>query len=178
VNVRAKIALFGPPPGRPGGTVDRLGGLSTRAVTPPRHSRPRTAPDSPLGSFCLAKFHLRVSTVNVPSKVLPQSLAERMADLAFDRFRPVLDFGKQRRFDPYATVRDLPGVLGLSDQRREPGPQIPGGGAVEAMVDLAGIDQVFCLSAARYRSCRTRFPSRRSRRLAASLCFCWRSPPA
>jgi hypothetical protein len=42
-----------------------------------------------------------------------------------------------------APVRDLFGVgLGLTDQRSESGLQIPGGCAVEAMVDLAGIDQV------------------------------------
>jgi hypothetical protein len=82
-------------------------------------------------------------------KVLPQPLEERVAHLAGRALGAVLDFGKQLRLHPDALVRGLLGVgLGLSDQRRQPLSQIGGGGLVEAVVDLAGVDQVLALAAA------------------------------
>jgi hypothetical protein len=69
-----------------------------------------------------------------------------MAQLAFGRFRPVLDFGQQRRLDPDAAVCDLFGVgLRLPDQRFEPRLQILGRRFVEAVVDLAGLNQILSL---------------------------------
>jgi hypothetical protein len=44
-----------------------------------------------------------------------------MAQLPFDRFGPVLDFGQQRRFDPDPAVRNLFGVgLSFPDERFKP----------------------------------------------------------
>ena len=52
-------------------------------------------------------------------------------------------------FDPDRLVRDPLGVgLGLSDQRREPRAQVLCGRLVEAVVDLAGIDQIVALAPA------------------------------
>ena len=72
-----------------------------------------------------------------------------MPHLALGRFRAVLDLGQQLRLDPDALVRDPLGVgLGLADQRRQALAQIGGGCLVEAVVDLAGVDQVLALAAA------------------------------
>ena len=69
-----------------------------------------------------------------------------MAQLALGGFRPVFDFGEQRRFNPNSPVRDLLGVgLAFADQRLEPVLQILGGYLIEAVVDLARIDQLFVL---------------------------------
>jgi hypothetical protein len=63
--------------------------------------------------------------------------------------RPVFDFRQQRRFDPDSPVRDPLGVgLRLPDQRFETGLQVLCRGAVGAMVDLAGVDQLPALAAA------------------------------
>jgi hypothetical protein len=66
-----------------------------------------------------------------------------MPQFALGGFGTILDLGQQRRLDPDGAVRDLFGVgLGFPDQRLEPGPQLLGGRAVEAVIDLPGIDQV------------------------------------
>src|SRR3954470_4103935 len=84
------------------------------------------------------------------SEILPDSLEERMTQLALGGFRPVLDFGEQRWFDPDGAMRDLPGVgLRPADQRLEPGLQLRGRRLVEPMVDLAGIEQVLALAPAK-----------------------------
>ena len=72
-----------------------------------------------------------------------------MPDLSFRRFRPVLDLGKKLRLDPDAFVSDPLGVgLSLSDERRQPLAEIGGRSLVEAMVDLAGVDEVVSLAPA------------------------------
>ena len=74
---------------------------------------------------------------------------KRMADLALGRLGAVLDLGEQLRLDPDALVRDPLAVgLGLADQRREALAQVCGRLLVEAVVDLAGIDQVVAFAAA------------------------------
>ena len=72
-----------------------------------------------------------------------------MPHLSLGRLRAVLDLGRELRFDPDALVRDPLGVgLRLPDQRRQALAQVGGRCLVEAVVDLAGIDQVVALAAA------------------------------
>jgi hypothetical protein len=72
-----------------------------------------------------------------------------MAQFAFSRLRPILDFGKQFWLNPDAALRDALAVrLRLADQRCEASAQGLRALGVEAMVDLAGIYQFATLSAA------------------------------
>jgi hypothetical protein len=69
--------------------------------------------------------------------------------LALGGLCPVLDLGEQLGFDPDRLVRNLPRVrLGLADQGRQALAKVSGRFLIEAMVDLAGIDQVIALAAA------------------------------
>ena len=82
------------------------------------------------------------------SRILPQALEEGMADLSLGRFGAVFDLGVELRLHPDALVRDPLSVgLGFADQRREALAQLRGGVLVEAVVDLAGIDQVIAFAA-------------------------------
>jgi hypothetical protein len=55
------------------------------------------------------------------SRVLPDSLEERMTHLALGGLRPVLDLGQQLGLDPDTPMRDALAVgLGFPDQRLEP----------------------------------------------------------
>jgi hypothetical protein len=82
-------------------------------------------------------------------QVIAQAFEERMPDLALGGFGAVLDFGQQLLFDPERLVRDPLAIgLGLADQRRQAPAQLGGGGLVEAVVDLAGVDQVLALAPA------------------------------
>jgi hypothetical protein len=84
-----------------------------------------------------------------PSKILPQALEERMADFAFRRLCAVFDLGEQRRLDPNAAVCDLFGVwLRFADQWLQPRLQVLCRGGIEAVVDLAGAEQLLALLAA------------------------------
>ena len=84
-----------------------------------------------------------------PLKILAQPAEERVPDLSFRRLRPVLDLGQQLRLDPDALVRDpLRERLRLPDQRRQALLQVGGRDLVEAVVDLAGVDQVVALAPA------------------------------
>jgi hypothetical protein len=72
-----------------------------------------------------------------------------MPHLAFGRFGAVLDLGQQLGLDPERLMRDRFAVgLGLADQRRQAPAQLGGRRLVEAMVDLAGIDQILALAPA------------------------------
>jgi hypothetical protein len=72
-----------------------------------------------------------------------------MPHLALGRLRAVFDFRQQRGFDPDAAMRDLLGVgLGLADQRFQARLQLGGRCFIEAVVDLAGINQVVALQPA------------------------------
>jgi hypothetical protein len=72
-----------------------------------------------------------------------------MPQLALGRFGAVLDFSQQLRFDPNPLVRDPLAVgLGLADQRCQAAAQLRGGCLIEAMVDLAGVDQILALAPA------------------------------
>jgi hypothetical protein len=83
------------------------------------------------------------------SKIFPETLEKRVADLSVGRLRPVLYFGKQFGLHPNALVRDpLTVRLSFPDQRREPSAKIGGRVFVESMVDLAGIDEIISLAAA------------------------------
>jgi hypothetical protein len=82
-----------------------------------------------------------------PLEILTQSFEKRMADLAFGRFRPVLDLGQELGLDPYAAVGDLLGVgLCLPDQRLEPRLKVLGRCRIEAVVDLSGVNQLVALA--------------------------------
>lgn len=60
---------------------------------------------------------VRSSTARADSHVFAQASVERVPDLSFRRFRPVLDLGKKLRLDPDAFVSDPLGVgLSLSDE--------------------------------------------------------------
>lgn len=66
-----------------------------------------------------------------------------MPHLALGRLCPVLDLSEQLWLDPDALVRDAPSVrLRFPDQRRQALAQLGGRGLVEAMVDLASVEQV------------------------------------
>ena len=70
-----------------------------------------------------------------------------MPHLALGRLRSVLDLSKQLRFDPDAFVRNPLGIgLCLPNQRLEAPPQLGRRCLVEAVVDLAGIDEVVALA--------------------------------
>jgi hypothetical protein len=72
-----------------------------------------------------------------------------MPDFALRRLRPVLDLGEQFRFDPDALVRDPLRVrLRLVDQGPQALLQVGRGCLVEAIVDLAGIDEILALAPA------------------------------
>jgi hypothetical protein len=72
-----------------------------------------------------------------------------MPDFTLRGLRAVFDLGQQLRLHPDALVCDPLGVgLRLADRWRQPLLQIGGGGLVEAVVDLAGVDQVLALAAA------------------------------
>jgi hypothetical protein len=78
-----------------------------------------------------------------------------MPDLAFGGFHAVLDPGEQLRLDPDALVRDALRIgLCLPDQRRQALAQLGGRGLVEAVVDLAGIDEIAALAACEAREFR------------------------
>ena len=64
------------------------------------------------------------------------------------RFGPVFDLSKDRRLYPDGLMGNTLGVgLCFADQRGQPLSQIRGRGLVEAVVDLAGIDQLAALAA-------------------------------
>jgi hypothetical protein len=69
--------------------------------------------EDPLGVFyCAGRVTL--------SEILSQALEYRMTNLPLGGFRPVFDFGQQRRLDPDAAMRDALAVrLGIPDQRLE-----------------------------------------------------------
>ena len=72
-----------------------------------------------------------------------------MAHLALGGLGSVLDLGVELRLHPDALVRDPLDVgLGFADQGREALAQLGGGLLVEAVVDLASIDQVIAFAAA------------------------------
>jgi hypothetical protein len=72
-----------------------------------------------------------------------------MPELALGRLSAVLDLGVQLRLHPDSLVRDPLSVgLGLADQGREAPAQLGGRLLVEAVIDLAGRDQVIVLAAA------------------------------
>ena len=72
-----------------------------------------------------------------------------MLDLSLRRLRPVLDLGQKLRLDPDALMRDpLREGLRLPDQRLQSLAQVRGGDLVEAVVDLAGVDEVAALAPA------------------------------
>jgi hypothetical protein len=83
------------------------------------------------------------------SDILAQSFEKRMAHLALCGLGPVLNLGKQRRLNPYSAVRDLLRIgLCLADERLQAGAQILLSFRREAVVDLAGIDELAGLFAA------------------------------
>jgi hypothetical protein len=70
-----------------------------------------------------------------------------VSDLPRRRLRAVLDLGKELGLDPDALVRDpLRERLRLPDKRLQTLAQVGGRDLVEAVVDLAGVDQVVALS--------------------------------
>src|SRR6185312_12244505 len=72
-----------------------------------------------------------------------------MANFSLRRLRTILDFRKQLWFDPDAPVCDALGVgLCLTDQRLQPFLQVGRGSFVEAVVDLARVDQIVALAPA------------------------------
>ena len=72
-----------------------------------------------------------------------------MTDLSFGRLGAVLDLRQQLGLDPDPLVRDPLAVgLGLADQRREALAKIRGRLLIEAVVNLAGVDEVAALAAA------------------------------
>src|ERR1700730_470504 len=72
-----------------------------------------------------------------------------MPDLSLGGLRAVLDLGKELGLDPDALVRDPFRIgLRLADKRLKTLPQVRGRDLVEAVVDLAGIDEVFALAPA------------------------------
>jgi hypothetical protein len=75
--------------------------------------------------------------------VVSQPFEKRVPDFALRRFRSILDLRKQLWFDPDASVRDLLRVgLRLADQRRQSLPQFGGRRLIEAVIDLARVDQI------------------------------------
>src|ERR1700722_8291566 len=80
-------------------------------------------------------------------QILAQALEKRMPDFACRRLRAIFDLGEQLRFDPDAAMGNLLGVRPrLADQWLKFLAQFFGPGFVEAMIDLAGIDQVLALT--------------------------------
>ena len=72
-----------------------------------------------------------------------------MADFSLCRLRTVLDLREQLGFDPDAPVCDALGVrLCFPDQGLQSLLQIGGGSLVEAMVDLARVDEILALAPA------------------------------
>ena len=72
-----------------------------------------------------------------------------MPNLSLGRLRAILDLGEQLWFDPDALVCDPLRVgLRLPDQRLQSLLQVSGGSLVEAVVDLARIDQIVALAPA------------------------------
>jgi hypothetical protein len=72
-----------------------------------------------------------------------------MANFPFRRFRPILDLGEQLGLDPDAAVGDaLAERLGCADQRRETGAERLRALGDEAVVGLAGINQIGALASA------------------------------
>src|ERR1700730_14041038 len=85
--------------------------------------------------------------IRQPSQILPYPLEHGMPHLTLSRFRPVLNLRQQRRFNPNAAMSDALAVrLRLPDQRLETRLQFFGAVLVEAMIDLAGIDQLVALA--------------------------------
>ena len=83
------------------------------------------------------------------SQVVPQPLEERMAHFALRGLGAVLDLGEQLGLNPDRLVRDLLRIgRGSADERRQSSAQLSGRRLVEAMVDLAGVDQVVALAVA------------------------------
>src|SRR5450631_753083 len=69
-----------------------------------------------------------------------------MTYLALGRLRPVFDLRQQRRLDPDSPMGDFLGIgLRCPDQRLQPRLQILRRCGVKAVVDLAGVDQLFAL---------------------------------
>jgi hypothetical protein len=72
-----------------------------------------------------------------------------MPHFAFSRLSPILDLDEKLGLDSDAAVGDALAVgLGLANQRSEPLLQIRGGGFIETVVNLAGIDKFFPLGPA------------------------------
>jgi hypothetical protein len=70
-------------------------------------------------------------------------------DLSLGRLRAILDFGEHLWFDPNALMHDRLCVrLRLPDQRLQFLLEVSGGSLVEAVVDLACVEQVIALAAA------------------------------
>jgi len=71
-----------------------------------------------------------------------------MPHLAFGGLGAILDFGQQSWFNPDAAMRNPLRIgLGLADQRHQTLAQLSGGVLVEAMVDLARVNQILALAA-------------------------------
>jgi hypothetical protein len=72
-----------------------------------------------------------------------------MPDLSLGGLRAVLDLGKELGLDPDALVRDPFRIgLRLADKRLQTLPQVRGRDLVEAVVDLAGVDEIVALAPA------------------------------
>src|ERR1700679_3683916 len=88
-------------------------------------------------------YSLCLVSSSSPSQVLAEPFEERVPHLALRRLRSVFDLGKQLGLDPDAAMGDPLAVgLLLTDQWRQARSEGLGALAIEAKVDLAGIDQV------------------------------------
>ena len=77
------------------------------------------------------------------SDVFAQTEIKGMPHLPFGRLGAVLDLGEKLRFHPYAAMGDPLGVRPcFADERRQALAQIGSRLGVEAVVHLAGIDEV------------------------------------
>jgi hypothetical protein len=76
------------------------------------------------------------------SEAVPQPLEKRMPNFPLGRFRAVLDLRQERWLNPDRAMSDLLGIWWrLANQGLQPGLQLGGRHLIEAVVDLAGIDQ-------------------------------------
>jgi transposase-like protein len=101
------------------------------------------------GIEALADHRSRPDRVWNRIQVLPQTPEKGMADFSLRRLRTVLDLREQLGFDPDAPVCDALGVrLCFPDQGLQSLLQIGGGSLVEAMVDLARVDEILALAPA------------------------------
>jgi hypothetical protein len=84
-----------------------------------------------------------------PSQFLSQAPEERVADLSLRRLCAILDLRQKLGFDPDTLVADPLGIgLGPSDKGFQPLLQRGGRYLVEAVVDLAGLDEIIALAPA------------------------------